>query len=235
GMVRSQERHLPVRKTARGGAAFTPVEREKVMNGVARLLLQGRKVQEIGDIYGVSRETIRAYSKILEERWRSSALVDIGEARMRELAKLDHLESMYWEGWERSLRNKKSHTQQSFHNQRKKGVEEGTSPEDVGMLTDYDEERDGDPMMLAGVAKCIEKRCRIYGLDSDKLTIFAEVKHGVADDLTIRLQKYAGILELGASGSASADVDRVGLGEPVDSGGSAPAAGEIFDTTGRVR
>jgi hypothetical protein len=82
--------------------------------------------------------------------------------KARELAKLDHAERRYWEAWERSIEEFRSRTIKA------KGIKADqkiqAKPEQAEQ-TIYTENRCGDPRFLDGVLKCIERRCKLLGLD----------------------------------------------------------------------
>lgn len=98
--------------------------------------------------------------------WLESAVRDFDTMRSQELAKVDKLEATYWEAWDRSLSEfeKKS--------VKRKTLETGGQEvsEEVAK-----EKRDGNPAFLAGVERCIERRCKILGLDAP-----AKIEHGGA-------------------------------------------------------
>ncbi len=214
------------RDRSRGGMAFTATQREVALNKTAQMLVRGFKHKDIAAELGVSTETIRKYTKIVDARWRSAAMMDLDKVRAKELARLDHLEATYWEAYEDSKRSGKLLTE--TRSPRSNGVDR------VETMTTT-EQRDGNPFFLGGVMKCIELRCKIYGLEADKFMIFAEVKAHGHDDLTIRLKKYATVLGLSDGDQEAANADRYGLGKPVDSLRSAPEASTVLDTTGFVR
>ena len=97
--------------------------------------------------------------KKIQETWRESALIDIDEAKARELAKVDRLEREYWDAWERSCEDAETIRQEG------RPPEEGEKgkPEKVVKTS---KGQAGDPRFLAGVQWCIERRCKIIGVDA---------------------------------------------------------------------
>ena len=134
----------------------TPVQREKDRAETARLYLQGWYQVDIAAHIGVSRTQITYDLKVLQKRWQQSALIDIDKAKAKELAKADYLEREYWEAWAKS---------------KAKGIRARTVKQRDGQVfsvaTEADN-REGDPRFLAGVQWCIERRCRILGIDAPK-------------------------------------------------------------------
>ena len=94
---------------------------------IADLYLRGILQCDIADKLELSESTVSRDLETLYKQWRASALVDIGKAKAKELAKLDHLEATYWESW---------------------------------MVTK------SEPRYLAGVQVCIDRRCKLLGLDA---------------------------------------------------------------------
>lgn len=134
----------------------TKKQRELDLPYIARLYLKGKSQIEIADTladerpYSLSQRQISYDLKAIQGKWLESALIDFGDARARELARIDTLEQEYWEAWVRSQeQTEKKNTSVSGD---KKGVEINR------------ENRDGNPQFLSGVQWCIEQRCKIFGL-----------------------------------------------------------------------
>ncbi|GAB3546387.1 hypothetical protein [Spirosoma fluminis] len=132
---------------------------------VASLYLKGWFQAKIALETGVSQQQISQDLQAIRSDWKESSLVDFNEAKAKELAKIDHLESIYWKAWEDSTRPvKKSRKKYS-------GKVDKTKPQDRQQVSDFDttditEERQGNPRFLDGVMRCIEKRVAILGLDA---------------------------------------------------------------------
>lgn len=139
---------------------------------IADLYLQGWTQQRIADRLNESGDKddapIRGYTlsqrmisydlKKLQEAWRASALIDIDEAKARALAKVDRLEREYWTAWERSRKDSVIITQAG----KKPAEGEMSAPDRVTRIT---KPQEGNPRFLAGVQWCIERRCKIIGVD----------------------------------------------------------------------
>jgi hypothetical protein len=120
------------------------------------LYLQGWLQADIAEEVGISAATVCRDLKALQQQWVKSALVDFDEAKARELAKVDRLEREYWEAWLASKEEKMS-----------TATETATTKDgkrDKAQIRR--EERNGDPRYLQGVQWCIEKRCKILGVDA---------------------------------------------------------------------
>jgi DNA-binding MarR family transcriptional regulator len=126
------------------------------------LYLRGKYQTDIAEIIGVDQATISRDLKELRKQWLSSALVDLNEAKSKELAKIDQLELTYWTAWERSLGEFKSKTVKG------KAGKEGMENAKPSLLEQIlrTEEREGNPAFLSGIQWCINKRCALLGLDA---------------------------------------------------------------------
>jgi len=125
------------------------------------MYLSGTVQAEIADQLKVNQSTISRDIKALQAAWLESALIDIDEAKARELAKVDKLEREYWTAWERSCEDAET-------------VRQKGKPGAGGIATESIEKTSkgqaGDPRFLAGVQWCIERRCKIIGIDAPAKT-----------------------------------------------------------------
>jgi hypothetical protein len=124
---------------------------------VADLFLRGVKRQtELGQRIGVNRSTISRDLRVLNDRWKASAVRDLDAAKGQELERLDQLEREAWQAWEKS-----------------KGAHESTTTEQTSTgagervkAAIRKDEQCGDPRYLAVVQWCIEQRCKLLGLNA---------------------------------------------------------------------
>jgi predicted transcriptional regulator len=134
------------------GNKFNTLQRQVHRARVAELYNQGKYQHEIAAELGVSQQQVSYDLKVLNRFWEKTAVLDIAKAKLRELAKIDHLERTYWEAWERSMTARET-------KQLKKIPTKG----DEKLLKQ--ETRDGNPQYLEGVQWCITKRSALLGLD----------------------------------------------------------------------
>lgn len=120
---------------------------------IADLYLQGWIQADIAAELGISQPTVSNDIAALQSDWLASALIDFNEAKAAELAKIDRLEREYWQAWSRSCENAESVTQ------------EGTA-DGVDKVKKTSKGQAGDPRFLQGVQWCIERRCKILGVDA---------------------------------------------------------------------
>jgi transposase len=137
----------------------TPFQREEDLVQITRLYLQGRTQRDIAEVVGVSQGQVNHDLKLIQQRWRESSIMDMNEAKQRELARLDELEREYWAAWEQS-KNERTRARQESDGKSRDGKH------NVVRATMEKEQRDGNPAFLAGVMSCIERRCKLLGLDA---------------------------------------------------------------------
>ena len=132
------------------GPKRTEFEREAQLVEIKDWYLRGETQMSIAAKLSLSQSQISRDISTIQRRWRESSLVDINEARQRELERIDALEREYWVAWEAS-----------------KGEQQRSTASKMGdtsraQITKY--ESAGDPRFLAGVQWCVEQRCKILGL-----------------------------------------------------------------------
>ena len=140
---------------------------------IADLYLKGWIQADIAQEIGMSQATVSNDIKALQQDWLNSALVDFNEAKSQELAKIDRLEREYWAAWERSCEDAETVTEKA---RASRGAEKPDSVE----KTKQAKGQAGDPRFLAGIQWCIERRCKILGID-------APSKIGFENDLVVQL------------------------------------------------
>lgn len=121
---------------------------------VARRYLQGEMQEEIARSFGVTQGQISQDLKVVRAAWLESAVRDFDAAKAQELAKIDAVEREYWLAWERSKQDKEV------------AIQEAGADKKIKKATLRKEGQAGNPAFLAGILTCIERRCKILGLDA---------------------------------------------------------------------
>lgn len=180
--------------------ARTKIQIEEDKKAIASLYKRGWSLRKIAAKltierpYSISYGTIKNDLDELIQDWREEANLDIGTAIAVELAKIAELEA---EAWLEYIRSKKSiqtkkesrkavviDPELDFENKDKIVVQPDPEPEEgVFLLTDLSknasveinqtesiQEQIGDPRFLAIVERCIERRCKLLGLDKEDKT-----------------------------------------------------------------
>ena len=122
-------------------------QHEKDRALTASMVLSGVGHAEIAEKLGVSRQQITYDMRVIRERWKARTTMDLTEAKALEVAKIDRLEQVYWEAWELQCED------------------EVYADKEAGEGF-FRVKHSGDPAILAGILKCIDRRCKLLGLDA---------------------------------------------------------------------
>jgi hypothetical protein len=134
---------------------------------VADLYLKGWIQADIAEEIEMSQSTVSRDIAAIQTAWLESALVDFNEAKAQELVKIDRLEREYWGAWDRSCEDAEMLTQKTKGKvQQRKGERGEFIAEQPAEATKTTKGQAGDPRFLAGVQWCIERRCKILGIDA---------------------------------------------------------------------
>ena len=118
------------------------------------MYLQGFNQVEIAEALDVSQATISSDIKSAREEWRTARTKKVDRMMNRELARIDHLARIYWDAWERSIGEVVTVTEKVGTN----GVER----------SEKTEQKVGDRGFLDGVAKCIDMRTKLLGVNKER-------------------------------------------------------------------
>lgn len=120
--------------------------------------------------YYLSHVTVASDVKFLLKEWLKNTTIDIDHLKARELEKLNKLENTYWEAWEKSFEDyektsKKISQSGSELPKEKEGKSfiENSKKQEMSILQIKNM---GNPAYLQGVERCIERRCKIVGIDA---------------------------------------------------------------------
>lgn len=160
----------------------TEAERARDLEEISQLYLRGRSKQEIADelvrrhhYERMSVEMIKVELQTLRKMWVQSALINYDEAKAREIAHIDELESAAWDAWNKSWGKDVIKTQEGIEDRwgspKENPVKSEEEEEKESKRTYYrkrgletTKERFGDPRYLDQIKWCIEQRCKILGL-----------------------------------------------------------------------
>jgi hypothetical protein len=178
----------------------THAQREHDLAETSRLYCSGWRQVDIADRLGVSQVQVSLDLKAIFADWRKARDGDVTEWTNAELARINALELEYWEAWRRSCADRKRTV---------KGAR--TGPVATTNATVTEETMLGNPAYLAGVQWCIERRCKILGIDAPTKIAptdpaGANPYMGMPDDvLRAELARYA--LASGLVGGAPLSLD----------------------------
>lgn len=148
------------------GPKRSDFEREDNYRCIADLYLQGKTQAEIAVSVNLDQSQVSRDLAVIQRRWRENTAINMDEAKQKELSRIDTLERTYWEAWKSSAGE---HTKTRTEHFVLKGDEDAEDSEKqtiVGKVITDIEMLLGVPAFLAGVMSCIERRCKILGLDA---------------------------------------------------------------------
>lgn len=134
--------------TRKPGQKRTRTRREHDRQAIAGLRLREYSQLEIADALGLSLSTVKRELRHLHQEWQAEAQADTNETLSAELKRLEAVSREAWKGWELSLKEQTTTT------------EEGDSRKTRTTTTS------GDPRYLNTLLTAIERRCRILGIDA---------------------------------------------------------------------
>lgn len=139
-----------------------PLEMAERRVKVAAMYLCGKSFREIGRALQVHWTTIAEDLKAIHAEWKESRLADYDQKMDRELAKIDRLEAVAWEAWERSCKDA-----ETLHTSNTSGrtAKDGAILPDLARTNHTIKGQSGNPSFLERVAWCIERRCKLLRLD----------------------------------------------------------------------
>jgi hypothetical protein len=188
---------------------------------VAGLYLRQRTQEEIAHEVGVNQGTVSRDLKAIQAEWQRQRLDDFGQAKLRELARIDLLEREYWDAWERSCQDRARTVQEKTTAPTGDRLKAGTRTEG----------RDGDPEFLRGVERCIEMRCKILNLFVAQVSTTGTLRlehnfSSLSDDELNDLEKILGRLAGPEECPARALPPGPGSADAAGGAGTGPLAGE---------
>jgi len=134
------------------------------LQGLTQAVIAERVNADPARGYTLTQQTISNDIRRIQELWEQSALRDFDEMKAQELAKVDRLEREYWRGWERSCEDAET--------TRQEGSKDDAGKAAIDKIVKTAKGQAGDPRFLTGVQWCIDKRCKILGIDAP-----TEIKH----------------------------------------------------------
>lgn len=132
-------------------AKRTRDQREAQLPEIAALYLQGKTMREIGQRVGLSARVVHRDLEEVRGRWRARATENFQALVDEQVARLDKIEAESWDRFYASQREQTKRLAKEAPNGRT------TSLERVDAV--------GDPRWLQIALQCVERRCRILGLD----------------------------------------------------------------------
>ena len=148
----------------KSGPKRTKLEIKRDRVRIAELYIKGVYQSVIAAELGLSQVQISYDLKKIQAEWVKNTTLDLDHFKGKEIAKIDQVERTAWEGYTRSLEKFKSTitTGRDITEDKETGKVTAGNKDQVVKV----EERNGDPRFLDVVMKCIERRCKLMGLDA---------------------------------------------------------------------
>jgi hypothetical protein len=124
---------------------------------VSALYMRHHSQAEIAQAVGVTQAQVSYDLKALHAAWLKDGLQNYDARKAIELQRIDALERVAWEAWERSLQPREVTLTEATEGG------EGAPRRKASMRK---EGQAGDPRFLEQVHKCIVRRCALLGLDA---------------------------------------------------------------------
>jgi hypothetical protein len=158
---------MPAPRNHRKYNRRSPIEREQDMVDVARLYLQGFSPLEISNQlstirpYKIIERTVERDIELVRSRWLENAMIDYGQMKANQLAKIDELERIYWRAWYDSWKDKEVTFQEKIEE-----LQTNANAPAVGKqrVSKQKETQLGDTRYLEGIKWCVEERAKMFGL-----------------------------------------------------------------------
>lgn len=153
------------------GPRRNPAERQRDLVIVSDLYLKGATQEEIArrvsqnypEDQPITRQQVSYDIQKLLKRWQKEQLLNIDAALARELARINRVEHEAWAAWARSQQDAQTITVRTRPRRQGQGQTAETLQKSEGQT--------GDASFLRVVQWCIEQRCKLLGLDVERLDL----------------------------------------------------------------
>jgi predicted DNA-binding protein YlxM (UPF0122 family) len=148
----------------------TKLQREKDMERLSAMILEEKPKSEIAEALDVCRQQVDYDVKKLRVQWRENSLANFEEKLANALASIRHLKHAHWVAWYKSQEVRETTTQTTEKKVSAAAAgDEGGASSPLRQKAELKKEgREGNPAFLAGVARCIEMECELFGLNAKK-------------------------------------------------------------------
>lgn len=164
------------------------IERDKQF--ITELYLKGHSCRSIAlqlckhvgnEKYLTYRTVSNDINKLLSE-WEKDRIDDIHKQKVIELEKINKLERTYWMAWEKSIEDYEKKAKKVKGPLGKDRNGNPLNPTEQEMQT-TNMINFGNPSYLAGIERCIERRCKILGIDAPQKVDITSKGKGFLDFL----------------------------------------------------
>lgn len=171
------------------GPKRTSIKREADYLRIAEMYKNGHSQIAIARELGLSQGQVSLDIAEVKRRWRAESVEFIDDAKQEELRKIDNLEMTYWESWERSLKDAVTVIVET-----ESVAAKMPDADDIVLPTTKTKEskkrsgQSGNPAFLSGVMSCIDRRCKLLGLDAPtESKVTGKIEHDYRGELLRKL------------------------------------------------
>lgn len=136
------------------------LQRENDYEQIKAYYVRGWSQVAIAEAVGLSQQQVSVDIRTIQSRWARNTDIDFDQAKQKELARLDELEREFWQAWE-SSKSERTKARQEIGSEKDKNGKPVVNKSSMEK-----EQRDGNPAFLQGVLSCIDRRCKLLGIDA---------------------------------------------------------------------
>jgi hypothetical protein len=149
----------------------SPAERQRDLETISELTLQGVKQSVIAERLGISQQQISYDLREVKKRWQAASTLSYDDYVAQELETLKLVQREGWEAWKRSQQPRKNSSA---------AVRE-RSGEAFSEKEAKEESRDGNPRFLDTVLFAMERRAKLIGLDKPSRAVVTNTNYDVGN------------------------------------------------------
>lgn len=148
----------------------TDEQREVDLIETATMYVKGWRQDQIAKYisehrpYSLTSAQIGYDIRTIHERWVHAQLINMDEAKARELSKIDKTESAAWEAWEKSLQDENIIESTRIEDNAAAVRNPKATTYTRGKVNKRSKPGLGNPKYLEIVLRCIDQRCRVLGV-----------------------------------------------------------------------
>ncbi len=148
------------------GPKRSKLEKKRDLARIADLYLDGKEQSEIAEIIGLTQQQVSYDLKKVQAQWLQNTTMNLDAHKAEEIAKTLQTERMYRDIYHKSLNDFKAQTA-TLRTEKPDGKKDKEKDKPLPVIqVIHTENRNGDPRALDGILKCIERRCKLLGLDA---------------------------------------------------------------------
>jgi predicted transcriptional regulator len=150
------------------GPKRTKLEKKRDRALIADMYLSGLEQTEIAEKLGLTQPQISYDLKVIQAQWLQNTTMNLDAHKAEEIMKTLQTERMYRDIYKRSLNDLNAKTA-TLRTEKSDGKSDGKNEKEKPLpiiQVIHTENRNGDPRALDGILKCIERRCKLLGLDA---------------------------------------------------------------------